>query len=113
MPFIDFTKEKKRKVLPGIKGPVYHTTSLSLGKFTLDKGTEIPRHFHAQEQLTYVLAGQLEFVMNNEIKMLKAGMVAFVPPNTPHSARAMTRCKILDCFHPVYKGQIDPEIECK
>ena len=113
MPFIDFNTRKKKKVLSGIKGPVYHSKNLSLGRFSLEKGAEIPRHYHAQEQMTYILEGQLEFIINNEIKMLKAGMASFVPPNAPHSAKAITKCKILDCFHPVFKGKIDKEKESK
>ncbi len=113
MPFIDFNTRKKKKVLPGIKGPVYHSTSLTLGQFTLEKGAEIPRHYHPQEQLTYLIEGQMEFIINNEIKLLKPGMAAFVPPNAPHSAKAITKCKILDCFHPVYEGHMDKETESK
>jgi hypothetical protein len=36
-------------------------------------------------------------------------MTALVPPNTPHSGKAITNCKVIDCFLPVREDFIELE----
>jgi quercetin dioxygenase-like cupin family protein len=43
----------------------------------------------------------LEFDIAGEKMILTSGMTAFIPSNMPHSAVALTECKVLDCFTPV------------
>jgi quercetin dioxygenase-like cupin family protein len=61
----------------------------------------LPSHAHPHEQLTTVLSGELELTVGGEVRVLRAGMVAFIPGGVPHSARALTACEVMDVFHPV------------
>ena len=61
----------------------------------------LPQHAHPHEQVTTVLSGELELTVAGEVKVLRPGMVAFIPGGVPHSARAITACQVLDVFHPV------------
>ena len=58
-----------------------------------------------------LIEGELEFVLNGEKKLLTPGMTAFIPTNVPHSAKAITKCKIIDCFLPIREDFIKLENE--
>jgi len=54
-----------------------------------------------QEQITYILEGELDMVIGGEACLLTAGMYYVIPSNTLHSAVAKTPCKLIDVFSPV------------
>jgi len=101
MPYIDFNSKKKVDIWPGINGSLFHSDQLTFGHFTIEKGAKLPEHHHHHEQWTHLIQGQLEFDIDGEKKVLYAGMTAFIPYELPHSARAITKCKVIDCFLPV------------
>ena len=109
MPFVDFNAKKKVKVWDGITGPLAHSEKLTFGYFTLEKGAVAKEHQHPHEQWTHVLSGDLEFTLGGEKKILKSGMAAYIPSNTPHSAFAITECKVIDCFLPVREDFVELE----
>lgn len=101
MPFINFNDIKHSRIWDGIHGALHHSDSLTFGHIIIEEGAKLPEHHHIHEQWTHVLDGELEFTMAGETQILKAGMTAFVPSGVPHSANAITRVKLLDCFLPV------------
>ena len=60
-------------------------------------------HAHAHEQLTYLIKGQAEFVLGDEVLYLQEGDVLLVPPNIPHSLKVTGREPVLnlDVFSPI------------
>jgi quercetin dioxygenase-like cupin family protein len=63
--------------------------------------TEAPVHAHAEEQITIVIEGELEFEIDGDISRLTPGMVALVPPFAAHGARTRERsCLEYDVFNP-------------
>lgn len=63
--------------------------------------TEAPVHAHAEEQITIVIDGELEFEIDGEVSHLTPGMVAVVPPFAAHGARTRERaCLEYDVFNP-------------
>jgi quercetin dioxygenase-like cupin family protein len=48
-----------------------------------------------------VLAGTLDLVVDGQTTRLTPGMAFVIPPNVPHSGRAITACRVLDVFSPV------------
>lgn len=109
MPYIDFKTRKKVKIWDGINGHLYHSRQATFGHITLDKGSILPEHHHIHEQWTHVIEGELEFNINGEVKRITAGMAAFIPSDVPHSARAITECKVIDCFLPVREDFVELE----
>ncbi len=101
MPFVDFNSKMKIRIFEGITGSFHHSKQLTFGHIILEKGTQAPEHSHLHEQWTHLISGELEFKVDGEIMVLTAGMAAFIPSNVPHSARAITECKVIDCFLPV------------
>lgn len=101
MPYIDFKLRKKVKIWEGITATLYHSEQATFAHVTLEKGSEVQLHHHIHEQWTHVIEGELLFNLNGEEKLLTPGMTAFMPSDVPHSARAVTTCKVIDCFLPV------------
>jgi quercetin dioxygenase-like cupin family protein len=113
MPFINFNKMPHSKIWEGIHGSLYHSDALTFGHIIVEEGAILPEHYHINEQWTHVIEGELEFKMGAETQLLTAGITAHVPPNVPHSARALTRVRLIDCFMPVREDfkTLDPWIE--
>lgn len=101
MSFINFNTGNIVQIWDGISGTLAHTEKSTFGYFTIENGTDLPEHSHIHEQCCHVLEGELEFNIAGEIQILTKGMAAFIPSMAPHSARALTECKVIDCFTPV------------
>lgn len=101
MPFIDFNTRKQVKIWDGIHARMFHSEQLTFAHVTLDKDAIVGEHAHVHEQWTHVIEGEMEFNIGGEVKVLTKGMAAFIPGNVIHSARAVTECKVIDCFLPV------------
>src|SRR5690349_8781932 len=101
MLYIDFNSGKRVKLWEGVEGTLAHSGQLTFGHIIPKKGAIVQTHQHIHEQWTHVIDGELLFNLNGEEKLLTAGMSAFIPSNTPHSATAITECKVIDCFLPV------------
>jgi len=109
MPYINFKTRKKVKLWEGVYGQLYHSEALTFAHVTLLQGAVVNEHSHIHEQWTHIIEGELLFNLNGEEKLLTAGMAAFMPSNVPHSATAVTECKVIDCFQPVRKDFIELE----
>jgi len=73
---------------------------IMLARVLLKKGCVVPRHSHANEQLTYILEGALEFDIEGKKIVVRAGEVLCIPPNIPHEALALEDTVDLDVFNP-------------
>ena len=94
-------KIKPKELAPGITGYYAHGEKHTLGLVELKKGSSVPLHSHVHEQITFVLDGQLDMVIDEKPCSLTAGMFKVIPSNKPHSAIAATDCKVIDTFAPV------------
>jgi len=101
MPFINFNNIPHSRIWDGIHGALHHSDALTMGHVTVEEGAVLPEHHHVHEQWTHVIDGQLEFTINGETQILSSGVTAHVPSDLPHSARALTRVRLIDCFLPV------------
>lgn len=109
MPFIDFNTGKKVQLWDGVAGSLYHSGQATFGHVTLQKGIDLPEHHHFHEQWTHVIEGEMLFRINGEEKLLTRGMTAYIPSNLPHSAKAITECRVIDCFLPVREDLVERE----
>lgn len=63
--------------------------------------TEAPRHVHVEEQIVLVLEGEFDFEIDGEVRTMRKGDVAVVPPWVPHGAQTRdTTCLEVDVFNP-------------
>lgn len=76
---------------------------LMLAHVYLKKGCVVPRHSHANEQLSYILEGALRFRVGAdgaEEIVVRAGEVLHLPGNVPHEAVALEDTLDVDVFYP-------------
>jgi len=63
--------------------------------------TEAPRHVHREEQVVVVLDGEFVFEIDGEVRTMRPGDVAVIPPWVPHSAYTdEVGCYEADVFNP-------------
>lgn len=85
----------------GLKAKLIHTTTQTFSFWEIEKDATLPRHQHINEQVSIVTKGILEFTIGEETTLMKPGMVAVIPPNVPHHAKAITDVEVTDVFYPI------------
>jgi len=83
---IDWDEQEFREVRPGIFGATVHTPQLTATLYRYEPGASWEQHHHPQDQLTTVLEGEIDFVVDGRPVHLAAGQLAMLPGGTPHSA---------------------------
>jgi quercetin dioxygenase-like cupin family protein len=78
-----------------------------VARVLLKKGANVPLHHHHNEQITYILEGALEFLIEGERIVVRAGEVLCIPPNVPHEANALEDTVDVDIFNPPRQDWID------
>jgi quercetin dioxygenase-like cupin family protein len=102
MPREDLSAGLTRRLVTGDRVMIAHVY------FT--KGTEVPRHRHDNEQLTYILEGTLQFFLGDddeETQTVHAGEVLVIPSDLPHRAVALEDTLDVDVFAPPRQDWLD------
>ena len=90
-----------KQLAPGITGHYVHGDKQTFGLVELEAGSSVPLHHHINEQITYILEGQLDMMIGGVAHSLTAGMYYVIPSNISHSAVAVTDCRVIDVFSPM------------
>ena len=101
MPVRSFDDLNRSEKMPGYLGAFLHGENMTVTNWEVEAGAEFPEHSHPHEQISIVVEGEFELTLDGEPEVLRPGRVAVIPPETPHSGRAVTACKIIDVFSPV------------
>ena len=99
-PLEDLGNGLKRKVL------AYHE-NLMMVEVYFEKGAVGEIHSHPHEQITYVLEGEFEFIIDGEKQIVKAGDSMFKESDVPHGAICLKEGKLLDVFTPYRENFVD------
>jgi quercetin dioxygenase-like cupin family protein len=93
----------KEQVSPMLDRRLITGERLMLAHVYLKKGCIVPKHSHHNEQLTYILEGELKFWIGEnegEVVHVKAGEVLHIPPHVSHKAEALVDTLDVDIFAP-------------
>jgi quercetin dioxygenase-like cupin family protein len=60
----------------------------------------VPRHAHANEQITTLVEGKLRFRFDSEEVVMVAGQSLQIPSNAPHEVEALEESLAIDVFAP-------------
>jgi quercetin dioxygenase-like cupin family protein len=74
--------------------------NITLARFQLKKGANVPQHHHVNEQVTYILEGAVKFAIDGREIVVRAGEVLCIPPDMPHEVWALEDSLALDVFSP-------------
>ena len=104
MPFIDTNQLKVKEPLPGWKGRYFNSTNMTFAHYAVAAGASIHEHSHPNEEVRNVIQGELEVTLNGETQVAGPGCVVVVPPNTPHSVRALSDGWSIVVDHPLRRS---------
>lgn len=63
-------------------------------------GSEVPRHQHPQEQISYVVSGRLRLQVGEALIEAGPGEAVLIPGDTPHSVLTLDEALVIDTFAP-------------
>ena len=101
MPFVDTISLRVTERLPGWHGRYFHSTSMTFAHYDFARGSSIHEHFHPQEEVYEVIEGELEVTIGGVTQIARAGVVAIVPSNVPHSVKALTDGRAIIVDYPL------------
>ncbi|MBI3404004.1 MAG: cupin domain-containing protein [Acidobacteria bacterium] len=93
-------KVDREQMGPAIVRQMINGANLTVAQFSLTRGAIVPRHFHINEQITYVVKGTLKLTFDSGNVVLHSGEVIVIPANEAHAAEAVQDCQVLDGFAP-------------
>jgi quercetin dioxygenase-like cupin family protein len=68
---------------------------------SFEPGATAPRHVHEEEQIVIVIDGEFTFDLDGDVRTMRRGDVAIVPPWVPHGAWTTdSHCLEIDVFTP-------------
>ena len=77
-----------------------HSDTLMVTYWELDASAKIAPHQHMHEQISVVLEGSEEFIINGVSHVMHAGDTCIIPPNVPHQVKVLEAVKAYDIFTP-------------
>jgi quercetin dioxygenase-like cupin family protein len=101
MPIVDTSELVVIQRLPGWRARIFNSAAMTFAHYEFDAGATIHAHHHTQEEVWNVIEGELEVTIDGVAHLARPGVVAIVPPNTPHSVRALTDGRAIIVDHPV------------
>lgn len=89
------------EMVPGIwRRTLSYSEGVMLVHFTLEEGSVLPEHSHPNDQVGYVLEGEITLNTPDQTLHLKAGESYALAANVKHSARVVKRTIVIDAFSP-------------
>jgi quercetin dioxygenase-like cupin family protein len=67
---------------------------------TFEPGAEMSTHSHPHEQITYVVSGEIDILLEEETYHLEPGDSLLLPSNCPHGVRTSKGAVVIDVFAP-------------
>ena len=101
MPFVDTSNLRVTERLPGWHRRYFHSPSMTFAHYDFVRGSSIHEHFHPQEEVYEVIEGELEVTIDGVTQIARAGTVAIVPSNVPHSVKALTDGRAIIVDYPL------------
>jgi quercetin dioxygenase-like cupin family protein len=67
---------------------------------TLEAGSKMPEHRHAQEQIVHILSGRMKLIVEGKAHEMAAGDSFYLAGNVSHGVETMEETRVLDTFSP-------------
>jgi quercetin dioxygenase-like cupin family protein len=83
-----------------------HGERMTIARLELRKGATVPMHSHANEQISMIAAGVLQFDVDGTQAVVQAGEMLHLPGGVPHSVLALEDSVAIDVFSPVREDWI-------
>jgi len=100
MEHINLADQPPREIAPGYRTRYVHTEHVTIQYCTITAGSPMPEHAHPHEQVSTVIRGRFEMVVDGKTMLLEEGSALVIPPHIKHAGTPLTDCYIIDVFHP-------------
>jgi len=87
------------------------TDSMMIVEFRALAGASVPDHKHPNEQVGYVVSGQMNLTIDGQTVTVIAGDSYAIPGDVLHGADFDDECVVIDCFSPPREDYMPPEPE--
>lgn len=99
---IDWSATTWKTIRTGVEQKAFSGTDATIALHRLQPGHEPKPHKHVNEQIAYIVSGQVDFHIGDEVLRLGPGGIAVVPSNVMHHAVVVGDEEVinLDVFTP-------------
>jgi quercetin dioxygenase-like cupin family protein len=101
VPFLDTRQIAVNEKLPGWRGRIFRSASMTFANWDFDKGAAIHAHAHEQEEVWQVLEGRLQVTIDGDVQVAGPGMAAIVPAGATHSVIALSNGRAMVADYPL------------
>lgn len=106
--WFDVRSSRKVSLGLGIDSTPIIGHGVALSYVQLQPNAEAKMHAHVEEQIAFVLEGEMEFEIGGERRLLRPGMGVTIPAWVPHAARTFeSHCTEIDIFQPPRQALIE------
>ena len=85
-------------------------SEMMMARISLAAGTSVPKHQHPNEQITYLLAGEMDFRFGDDggdRRHIGAGEILVITGDMPHAAEVLADAEVIELFAPPRQDWID------
>ena len=100
MPLFKLQDVEEKFLFEGYKGQIMHGDKITVAHVRVKANSPLPEHSHPHEQVMNLIEGEFLFTVDGVEHHMRAGESFVIPSNTPHSAKSVTDCYIVDVFTP-------------
>ncbi|MEE2826657.1 MAG: cupin domain-containing protein [Planctomycetota bacterium] len=97
---INIWESESREVMPGFHGRFVHSEKMTIACWEIEANASLPEHQHHHEQVIHLLEGEFELTVDGSKMQMHPGDTVVLKSELPHAGRAITRCRVIDMFHP-------------
>lgn len=101
MPVFDLATIQPKTIVAGYDAKFVHTAGMTFSFLEVKAGASLPAHSHVHEQVSQILEGTFQLIVDGEKIVFGPGTLVVIPSNAVHEGLAITDCKIMDVFNPV------------
>lgn len=99
--FVTYEDAAQVEMTPGVHRRTMATTDEAmLCEFFLEQGSKITPHSHTNDQVGYIVYGQIKVTIGDEIYICKQGDSYAVPGGIVHSVQVLANSLTIDIFSP-------------
>lgn len=94
----------------GMRRQLVWGQQMMMARISLAAGVSVPQHRHDNEQITYLLAGEMEFRFGEDgadLRHIGAGEILVIPGDMPHAAEVLMDAEVIELFAPPRRDWID------
>ena len=99
------TKNNEKEFIQALEGVQRRTLAVGeqsmLCNFLLESGAVIPPHHHPNEQIGYLLSGEMSMTIADQERLLRAGDSWAIPGGVVHSVNVLQPSEVVEVFVPI------------